>query len=228
LGQHTSKAFDDELEQIGIVIDRMGGIAAGMIEEAAAALERRDARAAERVIAEDPDLDRLQSNLEHLATRMIALRQPVACDLRAVVGAMRIAGDVERIGDLAASIAKRSIRLGAMPGPDPVLAGTRRIATVAASMLRRVIAAHRTSDAVTARAVWAGDAELDEECAALFRTLLTFLLQEPRTIGFGIDAAFCIKNVERIGDHATNIAETVIYIVTGETVEDKRPKGPSL
>jgi phosphate transport system protein len=228
VGQHTSRAFDDELEQLGLVIDRMGGIASDMIEEAAAALERRDARAAERVIAEDPDLDRLQGNLEHLATRMIALRQPVACDLRQVVGAMRIAGDLERIGDLAASIAKRSIRLGSAPGPDPVLGGTRRLATTAVAMLRRVLASHRAGDVAKARAVWTDDAALDGECAALFRTLLTHLLEEPRTIGFGIDVAFCIKNVERIGDHATNIAETVIYIVTGEPVEDERPKGPSL
>jgi phosphate transport system protein len=228
VGRHTSRVFDDELDQLGLVIERMGRIAADMTEAAVTALERRDSRLAESVIAEDPDLDRLQQNLEQLAVRMIALRQPVACDLRQVVGSMRIAGDLERVGDLAASIAKRAIRLATAPGPDAILAGTRRLAGIAVGQVRAATAAYRSGDAARAEAVRAEDAALDGECVALFRTLLTHLLEEPRAIGFGIDAAFCIKNVERIGDHATNIAETVIYIATGEPAPEERPKGPSL
>jgi phosphate transport system protein len=227
MSEHTVKAFDIELEVLGRKIAEMGGIAEKMLAEAMDALASLDTDLARGVVANDIRLDNLQREIEESAVLTIARRQPMAVDLRAVVAAIRVSGDLERVGDLAKNIAKRTLRIARETGarmPRPIV-GLRHMHELAATQLKEVLDAYTTRDQALARAVWERDAELDSLEDSVFRDLLTFMMEDPRNISFCTHLLFCSKNIERIGDHATNIAETVVYLVSGDALPMDRPKG---
>ena len=222
---HIVRSYDKELEALERRIAEMGGIAEKMVIDAMDALAGADAGLAHQVIATDPRLDALQREIEELAVLTIARRQPMAIDLREIIGAIRVAGDLERVGDLAKNIAKRSIKLGVESRAARSIVGLRHMNEVATELMKDVLDAYAQRDVERARAVWERDIELDALEDSVFRDLLTHMMEDPRNISFCAHLLFCSKNIERIGDHATNIAETVFYLVTGETLPAERPKG---
>ena len=227
MNEHTVKAFDAELDGLGQKIAEMGGIAEKMMSDAMDALSDLNSELARAVITTDMRLDALQREVEESATFTIARRQPMAVDLRQIIGAIRVAGDLERVGDLAKNIAKRTLRAsGEMRLPRAVV-GLRHMNDVAALQLKNVLDAYAQRDVEKARDVWSKDVELDALEDSIFRDLLTSMMEDPRNIGFCTSLLFVSKNIERIGDHATNIAETVFYLVTGSTLPAERPKGKS-
>jgi phosphate transport system protein len=227
MNTHTVKAFDTELDGLGQKIAEMGGIAEKMMSDAMDALSDFNSELARSVITTDMRLDILQREIEESATFTIARRQPMAVDLRQIIGAIRVAGDLERVGDLAKNIAKRTLRAsGEMRLPRAVV-GLKHMNDVAALQLKNVLDAYAQRDVEKARDVWAKDVELDALEDSIFRDLLTSMMEDPRNIGFCTSLLFVSKNIERIGDHATNIAETVFYLVTGSTLPAERPKGKS-
>jgi phosphate transport system protein len=221
---HTVTAFDDELKEIGGYVAQIGGMAEQMITEAMSALVRSDTDRAEEVIEEDAKIDKLQREVEDKAILMIARRQPMAQDLREIVAAIRIASDLERVGDLAKNIAKRVIALHDQPQPKSLMHGVEHLAELSQEQLKNVLDAYGARDVEQALAVWQRDEEIDALYTSLFRELLTYMMEDPRNIGLCTHLLFCAKNIERIGDHATNIAETVHYQITGVTLTDERPK----
>lgn len=222
---HTVTAFDDDLKQIGGYIAQIGGMAERMVEQAMTALMRADSDGAERVIEEDVKVDNLQREVEEKSILIIAKRQPMAKDLREIVAAIRIASDLERVGDLAKNIAKRVIALQGQFKPKSVMHGVEHLAELSQEQLKNVLDAYGSRNVKLALAVWQRDEEIDSLYTSLFRELLTYMMEDPRNIGFCTHLLFCAKNIERIGDHATNIAETVHYQITGVTLTDERPKG---
>jgi phosphate transport system protein len=220
---HIVKSYDAELTRLTGEIVRMGEIAVHQLGAAIDALDRRDTRNAERVVANDEAIDTLETEVSHDVLRMLALRHPIARDLREVMAALRIASDIERIGDYAANVAKRSIvlNLTAPVAPANRLAA---LAAIAADMLREVLQAYEARDADRAKAVRDRDVELDDLYTALFRELLTYMMEEPRTISSCAHLLFMAKNLERVGDHATNIAENVWFLVHGEHLGSARDK----
>ena len=227
MNTHIVKAFDAELDGLGQKIAEMGGIAEKMMSDAMDALSDLNSELARAVITTDMRLDALQREVEESATFTIARRQPMAVDLRQIIGAIRVAGDLERVGDLAKNIAKRTLRAsGEMRLPRAVV-GLRHMNDVAALQLKNVLDAYAQRDIEKARDVWSKDVELDALEDSIFRDLLTSMMEDPRNIGFCTSLLFVSKNIERIGDHATNIAETVFYLVTGSTLPAERPKGKS-
>ena len=224
---HTVKAFDAELELLGRKIAEMGGLSEKMMSDSMDALSTLNFELARQVVSTDQRLDLLQREIEEAATQMIARRQPMAVDLRQIIGAIRVAGDLERVGDLAKNIAKRTMKIGAETRLPRAVVGLKHMNEVAAMQLKEVLDAYAQSDVESARSVWARDAELDSLEDSVFRDLLTFMMEDPRNISFCAHLLFVSKNIERIGDHATNIAETVFYLVTGETLPADRPKGAS-
>ena len=222
---HTVKAYDKELDTLERRIAEMGGIAEKMVIDAMDALAGADATLAHQVVATDPRLDALQREIEEQAILTIARRQPMAVDLREIVGAIRVAGDLERVGDLAKNIAKRSIKIGFEARVPRAIVGLKHMNDVATELMKDVLDAYAQRDVERARAVWERDAELDALEDSVFRDLLTHMMEDPRNISFCAHLLFCSKNIERIGDHATNIAETVFYLVTGSTLPSERPKG---
>ena len=223
---HTVKAYDKELDAIERHIAEMGGIAEKMVIDAMDALGSADTSLANRVVATDQRLDLLQREIEDLAVMTIARRQPVAIDLRELIGAIRIAGDLERIGDLAKNIAKRSVKIGAEGRVPRAIVGIKHMNEVATELLKDVLDAYAQRDVERARQVWERDVDLDALEDSVFRDLLTHMMEDPRNISFCAHLLFCSKNIERIGDHATNIAETVVYLVTGQELPTDRPRGP--
>ena len=222
---HTTKAFDVDLQELTRMVAEMGGLAEKQVADAVDALARRDTDRAQRTVAADPDIDALQAEIEEKAVLTIARRQPMAIDLRDVVGALRVANDLERIGDLAKNIAKRVAALDDDFHPQKLIRGVEHMSTLVLSQIKRVLDAYAGRDLQTALAVWKGDEEIDSMCTSLFRELLTYMMEDPRNITFCIHLMFCAKNIERIGDHATNIAKTVFYMIEGQQILDKRPKG---
>jgi len=225
MSEHTSKAFDADLQDLSRVVAEMGGLAERQIGTALEALDRRDAALAQRVVAEDAKIDALQREIEEKAVLTIARRQPMAVDLRDVVGALRLSNDLERIGDLAKNIAKRVGALDSDFGLQPVMRGVEHMTELVLAQLKDVLDSYAHRDSAKAVAVWRGDEEIDAVNNSLFRELLTYMMEDPRNIGDCIHLLFCAKNIERMGDHATNIAETVYYIVEGRTLAEERPKG---
>jgi phosphate transport system protein len=222
---HTVKAYDKELDTLERRISEMGGIAEKMVIDAVDALANADTVLAHQVVANDLRLDALQREIEDMTVLTIARRQPVASDLRELIGAIRIAGDLERVGDLAKNIAKRTVKLGAEArGPRTVI-GLRHMNEFAAELLKDALDAYAQRDEERAREVWARDADLDDLEGSVFRDLLTHMMEDPRNISLCAHLLFCSKNIERIGDHATNIAETVVYLVTGKSMPPERPHG---
>ena len=225
MSEHTVRAYDKELDELGRGIAEMGGIAEKMVVDAMDALIGVDLALAQQVIGTDPRLDAIQRDIEEQAVLTIARRQPMAIDLREIIGAIRIAGDLERVGDLAKNIAKRSIKIGIEARVPRAIVGLKHMNDVATELMKDVLDAYAQRDVERARAVWERDIELDALEDSVFRDLLTHMMEDPRNISFCAHLLFCSKNIERIGDHATNIAETVFYLVTGETLPAERPKG---
>ncbi len=222
---HTVKSYDRELDTLERLIAEMGGVAVKMVVDAADALTNADTVLAHQVVAADPRLDALQREIEYFAVLTIARRQPMAVDLRELIGAIRVAGDLERVGDLAKNIAKRTIKIGAESRVPRAIVGLRHMNEVATELMKDVLDAYAQRDAERAREVWERDADLDALEDSVFRDLLTHMMEDPRNISFCAHLLFCSKNIERIGDHATNIAETVVYLVTGRAMPTERPHG---
>jgi phosphate transport system protein len=223
---HTVKAYDRDLETLGRKIAEMGGIAEKMLADSIDALTTFNVELGGRVVASDPRLDALQREVEELAVLTIARRQPMAVDLREIVAAIRISGDLERVGDLAKSIARRSIKIASESRLPRAIVGLKHMGELAALQLKDVLDAYAERDVERAKSVWTRDADLDALEDSVFRDLLTFMLEDPRNISYCAHLLFCSKNIERVGDHATNIAETVYYLVTGTNLPMDRPKGP--
>jgi phosphate transport system protein len=223
--QHTARAFDIDLQDLARLVAEMGGLAEKQIGESVDALNSHDLALAQRVIALDDKIDMLQREIEEKAILTIARRQPMAVDLRDIVGALRVANDLERIGDLAKNIAKRVGALDDDVELTKVLRGVEHMADLVLSQIKDVLDAYTRRDVEKALAVWRGDEEVDAVNNSLFRELLTYMMEDPRNISLCIHLLFCAKNIERMGDHATNIAETVYYIVEGRPLADERPKG---
>ncbi|PWB65665.1 MAG: phosphate transport system regulatory protein PhoU [Bradyrhizobiaceae bacterium] len=224
--EHIIKAFDADLQELARMVAEMGGIAEKQIADSVAALARRDSKLAQGVMTADAGLDRLQREIEERAILTIARRQPMAVDLREIVGALRVSNDLERVGDLAKNIAKRVVALGSDLYPhNKVIRGVEHMADLVLAQLKRVLDAYARRDVAKALAVWRGDEAIDAVNNSLFRELLTYMMEDPRNITFCTHLLFCAKNIERMGDHATNIAETVHYIVEGHPLVDERPKG---
>jgi phosphate transport system protein len=222
--QHLVKSFDIELKRLRDMLTEMGGIVESQLAMAAEAILNRDSVVAMRAVEEDPKVDALEREVEQFVIRMLALRQPMAGDLRRVVAALKITGDLERIGDYAANVAKRSVVLGQYNLPYS-LAGLAHMATLVQEQLKSIMDALGNSDTVKAVEVWRSDRVVDDIYNALFRELITYMMEDPRNITPCTHLLFIAKNLERIGDHATNIAETVYYTVKGEPLQDARPKG---
>jgi phosphate transport system protein len=223
--EHTVKSYEAELVQLDQRLSRMGGLVERLLAEAIQSLERRDPKLAAEAIASDRGIDRMQREIEEQAISMIARRQPMAGDLRLIVSTLKVAGDLERIGDLAKNIAKRTLAVATESQPKSLISGLRHMADLAMRNLKNVLDALATRDATKAVAVWEADQELDALYNSVFRELLTYMMEDPRNIGLCTHLLFGAKNIERIGDHATNIAETIHYMVKGRALADERPKG---
>ena len=217
---HTVKAFDDELNQLRALIAQMGGLAETSIREAMRALVDRDAEAAARVVEEDKKLDALEVETERRAVQLIALRAPMAGDLRDVVAALKISGVVERIGDYAKNIAKRVPQLENVGKIEP-LSLLPEMARIATGMVHDVLDAFVERDAEAAVRVCERDSAVDDFYDSIFRTLLTHMMENPHNIGQAAHLLFVAKNLERVGDHATNIAEMVYYAATGNHMAER-------
>ena len=223
--EHTAKAFDDDLQELTRLVAEMGGLAERQIVDSVDSLIRRDVALSKRVVAADVEIDKLQHLIEERGVLTIARRQPMAVDLREIVGALRVATDLERIGDLSKNIAKRVASLDSDFHPLKLIRGLDHMTQLVQSQVKAVLDAYAAHDVPAAMTVWKGDEEVDAICTSLFRELLTYMMEDPRNIGLCIHLMFCAKNIERIGDHATNIAETVFYMIEGRPIADPRPKG---
>ena len=222
---HTAKAFDTDLQEITRKVAEMGGLAERQIADSVQALVDRDVELGERVIGTDPAIDAMQREVEEKAILTIARRQPMAVDLRECVSAMRVCNDLERIGDHAKHIGKRVVALDGDFYPQKLIRGVAHMASLVSALLKKVLDAYASHDLAAALAVWNGDEEVDALCTSLFRELLTYMMEDPRNITFCMHLMFCAKDIERIGDHATNIAEAVHYMVEGHAIAGERPKG---
>jgi phosphate transport system protein len=222
---HTMKAFDSDLQELSRMVAEMGGLAEKQVADAVDALAKRDTGLAQRVTVADADIDNLQREIEEKAVLTIARRQPMAVDLREVVGALRLANDLERIGDLAKNIAKRVVALNGEFPPPKLIRGVEHMTDLVLEQLKMVLDAYARRDLGAALLVWRGDEEIDAVCNSVLRELLTYMMEDPRNITFCIHLLFCAKNIERMGDHATNIAESVHYMIEGKPITDQRPKG---
>ncbi len=220
---HTVKAFTEELDGLQHEVARMGGLAETALNEALAAFSRRDTNLAQGVIGRDAKIDAAQRDVEKRAVKLFALRQPMASDLRVVLTGWRIAGELERIGDLAKNIAKRALILN-QAEPIQLTKSIDRMGRIASSHLKQVLDAYSNRDVQAAVGVWYGDEDIDAHYNSLFRELLTYMMEDPRMISSSAHLLFIAKNVERIGDHCTNIAEYIHYLVTGEDIARERPK----
>ncbi len=222
--QHIASAFDRDLETIQARIMKMGGLVEAAIMDAARSLETRDEELAEQVRGNDKAIDGLEEMINEEAARVIATRAPTASDLRLILSVTKISGNLERIGDLSKNLAKRTRVLTQVPPVGDSPSAMRRMAREVQRMLKDALDAYIQRDVELAADVIRRDHEVDQMYNALFRELLTFMLEDARNITPCMHLHFIAKNVERMGDHVTSIAEQVIYLVTGEYPEDERPK----
>jgi len=222
-----TRVFDSDLQDLARTVAEMGGLAERQITEAIEALTTRDLSRACQVIAADTTIDAMQRTIEESAIDTIAQRQPVDKDLRQVVGMLRIANELERIGDLAKNIGKRIVVIGAVEISRRSLRGVRHLADFVQAQCRDVLDSFAHGDVMMALDVWRRDEGADRLCTSLFRELLTDMTEDPAAVPSGIHLLFCTKNLERVGDHATNIAEVIHYMVTGRTLLAERPKADS-
>lgn len=224
MNEHIVRSYEEELNQLAAEVVRMGGLAEAQVNDSIQAFARRDVPMAQAMIGRDGKLDAMEADIERAAIRMIALRQPMANDLRRTMSAMKIAMNLERCGDLAKNIGKRTLILAEAEPAGPVTRSIERMGKLVASRLKEVIDAYTASEVDRAIAVWTRDTEVDEHYESLFRELLTYMMGDPRTITAGAHLLFVAKNLERIGDHATNIAEIVHFEITGQEIVSERPK----
>ena len=221
---HITSAYDDELKYLARKVAAMGGHAERMVGEAVAALVNADLSLARKVIADDAVLDDAQRDIDDKSVSVIARRQPMAEDLREIIGAIRIAADLERVGDLGKSIAKRAAVVTDEPQPVSLYRGLQALAELALTQLKEVLDVYALRSVERLAFLRDRDEDIDAMYTSLFRELLTYMMEDPRNITPCTHLLFCAKNIERIGDHATNIAETVYYMVSGEQMTPERPK----
>ncbi len=224
-GEHTLKRFDEELERLSATISEMGGLAESQLAQCLAALHERDTAAAEKVIADDARVDALDEAVQDQTVKLLALRQPVAVDLRVILSSIKIAAALERIADYAKNTAKRTIVLSQGTPPPAAVSGIERLGRLVRTALKDVLDAFTQGDVAKARDVWERDEEIDQVYTGLFRELLTYMMEDPRTITGCTHLLFMAKNIERAGDHVTNIAELVSFRATGHGFDEARPKG---
>ena len=225
MAEHTLKRFDEELERLSATISEMGGLAESQLAQALVALREHDTEAAEKVIAEDPRVDALDEEVQAQTVQLLALRQPMAVDLRVILSSIKIAAALERIADYAKNTAKRSIVLTGGNAPSSAVNGIDRLGRLVRSALKDVLDAFAQGDVAKAHDVWQRDEEIDQVYTGLFRELLTYMMEDPRTITACTHLLFMAKNIERAGDHVTNIAELVSFRQTGHGFDEVRPKG---
>ena len=228
MNEHTLKFFGEELDQLKAEVARMGGLAEAQVGDAIEAVVRRDVPLAEDVVGRDSRLDQLQHDIERKAIRIISLRQPVAQDLRRTVSALKMSSILERTGDYAKNIAKRALIISEAEPITPLTRSIERMGKLVSSRLKDSLDAYTSGELDRAMDVWQNDEEVDEHYNSLFRELLTYMISDPRTISSCAHMLFVAKNLERIGDYATNIAEIVHYEVTGEEIMGDRPKWTGL
>jgi phosphate transport system protein len=221
---HIVSSFDEELDSLRSAISRMGGMVEAQLANAIQAIAKRDETIAGRCVEADKEIDDLEDQVEALTLRMLALRQPVAQDLRQILAALKISHDLERMGDYATNVAKRASALSQLPEVGPVN-GIVRMGRLTHRIITDVLDAHTQADVDRAMLAWQRDEEIDQMYTSLFRELLTYMMEDPRNITACAHLLFVAKNIERIGDHATNIAETVYFQETGRRLEGARPKG---
>lgn len=223
MAEHTVKAFTEELDALTQEVARMGGLAEAAVNDSLAAVVRRDTELAQAVMQRDARIDAAQREVEKRAIKLFALRQPMASDLRVVLTAWRCAGELERVGDLAKNIAKRALVLN-QSEPIQLVRSVDRMGKIAAEHLKQVLDAYANKDVQSAIVVWNNDDNIDAHYNSLFRELLTYMIEDPRTISSCAHLLFIAKNIERIGDHGTNIAEYIHFLVTGEEIVTQRPR----
>lgn len=223
MSDHIVKSYDDDLRRLRDMAARMGGLAERQVADATRALVRRDTVLAAEVVQRDAQIDQLEREIEAFCVRLLALRQPVAGDLRIIIAAMKVSNDLERIGDYAANAAKRAIVLASLPSIGS-LNGFERMAHLVQENLKAAMDALVQDDAEAARRVWEADEPVDAIYNGIFRELLTFMMEDPRNISASTHMLFIAKNLERVGDHTTNIAERIFYAVRGDSLPDERPK----
>ena len=224
MNEHTLKFFGEELAQLKAEVARMGGLAEAQVSDAIEAVAGRDVPLAQSLIGRDAKLDQMQVDIERKSIRMIALRQPVAQDLRRTVSALKMAWSLERTGDLAKNIAKRALVISEAEPITPLTRSIERMGRMVAGRLKTALDAYTAGDLASAMQVWNADEEVDEQYNSMFRELLTYMMSDPRMISSCAHLLFIGKNLERIGDHATNIAEILHYEITGEEIMGDRPK----
>jgi phosphate transport system protein len=224
MAEHTVTSFEDELKALDSKIAQMGGLAEKLLAGAIGSLEKRDPDLAARTITQDDAIDRLDREIEEMAISIVARRQPVALDLRQILAAIRISADLERIGDLGKNIAKRATAIAGENRPQQLMIGIEHIGSKAMEQLQTVLDAYSQRDTEKAFQVWARDRELDAIYNSVFRELLTYMMEDPRNIGVCTHLLFGAKNLERIGDHATNMAESIHFLVKGVPITADRPK----
>jgi phosphate transport system protein len=224
VAEHPVRAYEGELKSLDTMIAQMGGLAEQALGQAIDALYHRDPDLAEITLENDRAIDKLERSVDELAISIIARRGPVASDLRRIVTAIRIAVDLERIGDLSKNIAKRAIAVAAESHPKQVMTGFMHIGEAAMRQLKDVLDAYSQRNAEMALKVWQRDQEIDAMYNSLYTELLTTMMDEPQSVGLYAHLLFGAKNLERVGDHATNIAETIYFLINGKAIGDERPK----
>lgn len=221
---HIVRTFDEELKEIDRMIATMGGYCENILSQSLVALRKRDPELAEDVILLDEKINILEKQIEEQAMRMIALRQPMAQDLRQLIGAMRIATDLERIGDMGKNIARRAITIAEEKHPKPIKKYLKRMGKLVSTQLSDALDAYSQRDADKAIAVWSGDEDVDAMYTSIFRELLTYMMEDPRYISLCTHLLFGARNLERVGDHTTHIARNVHFLITGDVMHENRPK----
>ena len=221
---HTVRSYGEELNQLTAEVTRLGGMAESQVADAVESVARRDVALAQAVIERDVRMDDLQKEIERRAIRLIALRQPVAADLRRAVASLKFSLSLERTGDMAKGIAKRALVVADEEPITPLTRSIERMGKLVLSRLKDVLDAYTSGNLDQAMSVWSRDDEVDEHYDSLFRELLTYMMGDPRTITGCAHLLFMAKNLERIGDHATNLAEIVFYEITGEDMPGERPR----
>ena len=228
MNEHIVRSYEEELNSLAAECVRMGGLTEAQVADAVSAVVKRNQDLAAQVVSRDDKLDEAERDIERKTIRLIALRQPVADDLRRAVAAMKVANNLERCGDLAKNIAKRTLVIVESDPLTPLTRSIERMGKLVLGRLSSVLDAYSRSDLERALAVWSQDDEVDEHYNSLFRELLTYMMGDPRTITACAHMLFVAKNLERIGDHATNIAEIVHYQITGAEMIGGRPKTDGL
>jgi len=225
MAEHTLKRFDEELERLSSTISEMGGLAETQLDQSLVALRGGDSEVAEQVIVADARVDALDNDVQEQTVKLLALRQPMAVDLRVILSSIKIAAALERIADYAKNTAKRTIVLNNVTAPPAAVTGIDRLGRLVRTALKDVLDAFASGDVAKAHDVWERDEEIDQVYTGLFRELLTYMMEDPRTITSCTHLLFMAKNIERAGDHVTNIAELVSFRATGHGFDETRPKG---